>query len=226
MNTTEKTVREIAIENPAGVRVFEMLGIDYCCGGQRTLTDACVSAKVSLERVQELLDRGREPAPESAAWVDAPLGELIAHIVQEHHGFVRREMPRLMSLSAKVVSKHGDTRHETRQIAELFNAVSQELSTHMLKEEQILFPHIERMDTARRSGKPAPPAFFGPVQRPISNTVADHADAGALLSRMRELSKGYAPPQDACPTYRALEQGLEQLQRDLHRHVHLENNIR
>jgi len=227
MTITEKTVSEIATENPHSVRVFETLGIDYCCGGKRTLSDACAGLNVPMERVLELLATvGQEAGDaESIGWNKAALSDLIAHIVTKHHGFVRQETPRLDALLTKVVSRHGTTHPEVRQIASLFEAVSQEMSTHMLKEEQVLFPHIERMELAARDHKQPPAAFFGSVKRPVANMVADHDDAGAVLAQMRELSTGYAPPSDACPTFRALYQGLEDYEHDLHRHVHLENNI-
>ena len=142
-----------------------------------------------------------------------------------HHGYVRRETPRISALLTKVISRHGGSHPEVKQIEELFTAVSQELSTHMLKEEQVLFPYIARMEAAFLDGQHLPPAFFGSLTKPIANMLADHDDAGAVLSRMRDLSSGYEPPADSCPTFRALYQGLLEFERDLHQHVHLENNI-
>ena len=225
--TTEKTVREIAVECPASVRVFETLGIDYCCGGKRSLRDACVSANVPLERVVELLKTSGQKTPGAGTdeWSAAPLDALIAHIVQKHHGYVRQEIPRLEILFAKVVGKHGAAHPELSELTSLFAAVAQELSTHMLKEEQVLFPHIERMADAVLQRRPLPPAFFGTVARPIANMVADHDDAGSVLARMRQLSDGYTVPPGACPTFGALYQGLADFELDLHQHIHLENNI-
>jgi regulator of cell morphogenesis and NO signaling len=224
---TEKTVREIAIENPSSVTVFESLGIDYCCGGKTPLSDACTRANVDMDRVLELLaaaERDSEPSG-TGEWSDKPLGDLIAHIVETHHGFVRRETPRIASLLAKVASRHGPLHPEVNQIEPLFTAIGQELSTHMFKEEQVLFPYVVRMEQAVLSGNSRPEAFFGSVQRPIANMVAEHDDAGALLVQMRGLSHGYTAPPDACPTFLALYRGLEEFERDLHRHIHLENNI-
>jgi regulator of cell morphogenesis and NO signaling len=223
----EKTVREIAIDNPASVRVFETFGIDYCCGANRNLNDACTRANVPLDKVLDLLEKAGKvhPSDDAQAWNDSKLSVLADHIVATHHGYVRRETPRIMALLAKVIGKHGPARPEIKEIEELFNAVTQELSTHMLKEEQVLFPYIAEMELAVLNGQPPPPAFFGSVAKPIANMLADHDDAGALLSRMRELSNGYEPPANSCPTFRALYQGLHEYERDLHQHVHLENNI-
>jgi regulator of cell morphogenesis and NO signaling len=224
---TEKTVREIAVENPSSIRVFESLGIDYCCGGRSSLSDACSRADIDLDRLLDLLAQAslNSNAPVSKEWSGKPLRDLIAHIVEKHHGFVRTETPRIESLLSKVVAKHGQAHPEVLQIELLFTAISQELSTHMLKEEQILFPYVERMERALLNADALPAAFFGSVKRPIANMMAEHDDAGALLSRIRKLSNGYAPPGGACPTFVALYRGIEEFERDLHHHVHLENNI-
>jgi regulator of cell morphogenesis and NO signaling len=224
---TEKTVREIALENPSSIRVFESLGIDYCCGGKRPLSDACSHANVDFERVMELLEATKidAQAPDTGGWKTRPLAELIAHIVATHHGYVRQETPRIQGLMTKVLAKHGPTHPEIGQIDELFSAISQELSTHILKEEQVLFPYIEKMEAAVLAGEPVPVAFFGTVKRPIANMVAEHDDAGALLAKIRSLSGGYTAPAGACPTFLGLYQGLQEFERDLHHHVHLENNI-
>ena len=226
-NNPDRTIREIVTENAGSARVFESLGIDYCCGGQRTLRDACTRAGASLDGVLNLLAQAGHEAetPETISWVKGSLGNLIAHIVEKHHSFVRRETPRLESLLAKVVSKHGPAHAELGQIQELFSATGQELATHMLKEEHILFPYIEKMEAAGGQREDFPGACFGSVQAPIANMIADHEDAGALLSRMRQLSGGYVAPEGACPSYQALYRGLDDFERDLHQHIHLENNI-
>ena len=224
---TEKTVREIALEDPSSIRVFESLGIDYCCGGKRPLSDACSRANVNFDSVVALLEKAKanSSTSEASEWTEKPLHEIIAHIVVNHHGYVRSETPRIQGLQMKVAAKHGATHPEILRIGELFEAIGQELSTHMMKEEQVLFPYIERMERAVLAGSPAPAAFFGTVKGPIANMMAEHDDAGALLSRIRVLSNGFTAPEGACPTFRALFHGLEEFERDLHRHVHLENNI-
>lgn len=223
----EKTVAEIALENPSGIRVFESLGIDYCCGGKRPLSDACARAHVDRDRVLALLEEAKQDslAAESGEWSARPLGEIIQHIVQRHHAYVRQETPRLEALLTKVVARHAAAHPEVKRIEELFLAIGQELSSHLMKEEQILFPYIERMEQSIQAGGGIPPAFFGTVKRPIANMIAEHDDAGALLSRIRTLANEYVAPEDACPTLLALYRGLEEFESDLHHHVHLENNI-
>lgn len=220
-----KTVREIAISHPATVRVFESLGIDYCCGGKRPLEEACQRANVPLEEALRLLAQAQEePAPERA-WTGTGLGELAAHIVDRHHGYVRREAARLIPMLEKVVSKHGPAHPELQQIQELFGAMVQELFAHMMKEEHVLFPYLVQMETAVREGNAPPRAMFGSIEMPISRMLAEHDDAGDLAKRIRTAASDFHPPESACPTYRGLYQGLEEFERDLHQHVHLENNI-
>jgi regulator of cell morphogenesis and NO signaling len=225
--TSEKTVREIAVENPASIRVFESLGIDYCCGGKTTLRDASSHAAIDMTRVLDLIEKAGSDSQiqDAETWNEKSLAQLIAHIVHNHHDFVRQETPRLDGLLTKVASKHGPAHPEVVQIQQIFAAVGQELSTHMFKEEQVLFPYIARMEQATLSAKPLPPAVFGTVRRPIANMIADHDDAGALLLQIRQLSGNFSAPQGACPTFLALYRGLQEFERDLHRHVHLENNI-
>lgn len=227
MTTTETTVREIAVGNPATIRVFETLGIDYCCGGKRSLSEACERAGVPMAHVQELLaNAGKNAQADSGnPWNEVPLKVLTGHIVAKHHAYVRQETPRLEGLLRKVISRHGAAHPEVRQIEDLFLAMAEGLNTHMLKEEEVLFPYIVKMEAAAVAGETAEPAFFGPVTGPIANMMADHDDAGALLGRIRELSGNFTPPAGSCPTYCGLYQGLEEFERDLHRHVHLENNI-
>jgi regulator of cell morphogenesis and NO signaling len=225
--TIDQTVREIAIGNPATVRVFESLGIDYCCGGKRPLGEACDRANVSVARVLELFaDLKPEPnSSEEKRWADASFLELTEHIVARHHSYIRQEAPRLETLLAKVVSRHGDAHQELFSIRYLFSAMSQELFAHLLKEEQVLFPFLQKMEIAAGAGTPLPSACFGPIGVPIAQMLADHDGAGELTARIRALSANYEAPAGACPSYRGLYFGLQEFERDLHRHVHLENNI-
>lgn len=221
-----KTVREIAIEHPASVRVFESLGIDYCCGGKRSLQEASQRANVSLDRLLDLLSAAEEqPLTEQANWAKAAIRDLVRHIVEQHHGYIRRESPRLISLLDKVVSRHRAGHKELKSIQDLFGAMLDELFAHMAKEENILFPYLVKTEQARSAGGTAPQAVFGSVEVPISRMLADHDDAGALTARIRALSGDFQTPDDACPTYVAVYRGLAEFERDLHHHVHLENNI-
>lgn len=222
-----QTVREIAINNPATVRVFERLGIDYCCAGKRPLEEACDRAKVPVDALVEELNQltATSVTPDERQWTEAALTDLAAHIGKCHHRYVCEETPRLEALLHKVVGRHGEAHPELKAIQENFLALSHELFVHMMKEERVLFPFVEKMEMAAQSGGQLPVGCFASVEFPISRMLADHDDAGALAAKIRELSAGYVPPEGACPSYRALYHGLEEFERDLHVHVHLENNI-
>lgn len=223
----DQTVREIAVRHPESVRVFEKLGIDYCCGGKRPLDEACEKANVPLTTVMEMLNKLESGAgdKQEKQWNDAPLRELTSQIVQRHHRYIRDEAPRLEALLQKVVSRHGDAHPELGNIQQVFQQLAEELMGHMMKEERILFPFIEQLEGTARFGGPPPAGSFPSVQFPISRMVAEHDDAGELTAKIRELSAGFQPPEDACPSYRGLYHGLDEFERDLHLHIHLENNI-
>lgn len=221
-----QTVREIAINNPASVRIFENFGIDYCCGGKRPLDEACARANAPIDRVMEALDeldvKGISP---EEAWTNQSLTDLTTHIVRRHHRYVREESPRIELLLQKVVNRHGEAHPELGALQDTFVALSQELFAHMMKEERVLFPFLEAMEAAASADQPAPLGCFASVELPIARMLADHDDAGALLAKMRDLSGNYRAPDGSCPSYRGLYQALEEFERDLHHHIHLENNI-
>ena len=226
MATATQTVREIALEQPGSIRVFEQFGIDYCCGGRIPLDEACVRENVALGAVIEALERASaQPVAQADEWASAPLGELAAYIVKTHHAYVNRELPRLAVLADRVVSRHGDTRPELPQIQAKVTELAEEMSAHQTKEELILFPHIARLESAQREGKPKPQGCFGSVSNPIAMMTREHDSAGALVAEMRKLSQDFTPPAGACPTYTGFYAGLHEFEQDLHRHIHLENNI-
>ena len=223
----EKTVSEIALERPQAAAVFEKLGIDYCCGGRKPLPIACAAAGVDVNYVRELLEQnsGTEQPSEAGNWSEQSLASLVSHIVEKHHAFCREESLRLHPLLAKVVSKHGEHHPELSQVQDLFTALRNELSMHMMKEEQMLFPYIIALEESATRKSAPPRAPFGTVQNPVRMMVQEHDDAGHLLKEIRSLSGNFAAPRDACTSFKALYQGLEAFEADLHQHIHLENNI-
>lgn len=225
--TAEKTVRELALESPTAPRVFESFGIDYCCGGNRPLHEACRVANVQVDRVLDALviaARSTHRVP-TRDWTWEPLGELISHISRTHHKYTRDEIARLIPLLEKVASKHGANHPELFEIRDTFQALAQELTTHLMKEEMILFPYVIRMEEAIVAREPVLPPPFGTVQHPVSMMEHEHDDAGIALASMRRASHDYSAPADACPSYTALYMALQQFEADLHRHIHLENNL-
>ena len=226
--TTEKTIGELATEYPAVTRILEELGIDYCCGGNNTLEQACRRAGLPLQPVEDALRRAVETAPCQARerdWSAAPLADLIAHIKSTHHEFTRGEIARIGPLFEKICSVHGKNHPELAPMRLTFCNLAQELSMHLMKEEMMLFPYIERMEEAVLEESPILPAPFGTVRNPVAMMMQEHDGAGEALREMRSASSGYTAPPDACASFRTLYQALATFEADLHQHIHLENNI-
>ena len=149
--TAEKTVRELALENTSATRVFEKLGIDYCCGGNKSLEESCRASNLPIDQVIDSLEMAEEAAhatQKDRNWPIEPLADLIAHIKNTHHKYTCEEMARLVPLLDKVDSVHGKNHPELRQVRTSFQGLVQELTTHMMKEERVLFPYIVRMEEA------------------------------------------------------------------------------
>lgn len=206
--------------------VLERFGLDYCCGGQQTLEEATAARDVPVAPVIDALEALGDPAAADqleGKWT--ALDALTRHIVERHHEYVRRVTPTIEAWLDKLATRHGGRHPELLQVRETFSQLSSELMTHMTKEENLLFPFIDELAAARRAGAQLPASAFGTVLHPVRVMEADHRAAGDLLARLRALTSGYAVPDDACTTYRLCYAELERYEADLHRHVHLENNV-
>jgi regulator of cell morphogenesis and NO signaling len=221
------TVRDIAANSLAAVRIFERLGIDYCCGGKRPLEEVCREKGYDVDAVRrELADAEAGLPVVERDWNVAPLAGLIGHIVATHHSYLRRELPAIATRLEKVYRVYNQRYGPTLQgLPEIFASLQTELQQHMWKEENILFPAVAAAEEAIDQGKPLPPTCFGTVADPILMMEAEHESAGQALAKIREITGDFAVPGYACVTYRALMSGLADLERDLHMHIHLENNI-
>lgn len=222
---TARTVRELVLEFPQATRVFEKLGIDYCCGGGKSLEQACAERNYAVGDVLAALDSQPDNAAPAADWQKGPLAELIDHIVSTHHAYVKSEVPRLEQLLAKVCTVHGQNHPELNVIREAFTGLGLELSMHLMKEESILFPYIADMERAATSRQPRRQPPFGTVKNPVQMMVMEHDSAGEALRAIREASQDFSAPADACISYRTLYSALLEFEADLHQHIHLENNI-
>ena len=223
---TSKTVGELAVEFPAATRVFEQAGIDYCCGGGESFEKACAAAGVAPDEVARLLEVAEQsPAQPEQDWQTQPLWALTSYIVTRHHSFTKAELSRLDELLEKVRSVHGQNHPELVLVQGLFRELKHEMTTHMQKEEMMLFPYIDQLDEAVRQGKPGPMAPFGTVANPVRMMMMEHDAAGDVLKQMREVSQNFTVPADGCISYTTLYQAIEAFERDLHQHIHLENNI-
>lgn len=226
MTNTTQTVREIALENPASIRVFEHFGIDYCCGGRKPLAEACEARNIAVDEVIAALEHTTSESNRvKEDWSVQQLASLIAHIVDTHHSYLKRELPRLGEFAQKVVKRHGDTRPELVEIQSKLAQLGGELTEHLAKEEAVLFPYITRLERALELGTEKPHGCFGTVANPIAMMTQEHDAAGELLGDVRALSHEFTPPVGACPTFQGFYLGLYELEQDLHQHIHLENNI-
>ena len=217
------TVGEWVAQHPQSARVFEEYQIDYCCGGSRPLAQVCTANGLDADQIaSRLLTTIVQPqeAP-PILWKDRLLGELCDHIEATHHAYLRQALPRLDQMTDKVARVHGDKEPKLLEIRTAFVELESELMPHMIKEEQILFPIIRKLEAST-----ARPEFHcGSVNNPIRQMEHEHDHAGATLKKLRELTNDFTPPDWACNTYRALFDGLRELEENMHQHVHKENNV-
>jgi len=219
-----RTVGELVTEQPARARVFEQFRIDYCCGGKIPLEDACAQQGVDAGEVLAALSRcaADQDAESAIDWSARPLDELADHVVETHHAYLRTELPRLAALVHKVATVHGERHPELARVEAVFASLQSELTSHMQKEEVILFPMVRAI---ARSGSLAGVAHCGSIANPIRVMEMEHDFAGDALSTIRSLTHDHTPPADACNSFRVMLDGLAELERDLHVHIHKENNI-
>lgn len=211
--TTESKIGEIAARHPLATRVFARHGIDFCCGGGIPLGEACAKRGLDAARLlEEIEEVVAGPETDPARWTEAAIPDLVDHILTDFHAPLREELPRLESMARKVVRVHGDRDPERLPaLLETFLELREELDGHMDREETDLFPSFVAPDDDARV--------------PVGSFVDEHEDAGRLLAKLRALTDDYGVPEGACNTWRALWHGLEDLERALHLHIHLENNV-
>jgi regulator of cell morphogenesis and NO signaling len=219
--TPETTVGAIVAQRPALARIFEKLGIDYCCGGKKPLAELALARGLDPVTVLAMLDAASLDA--GAPEIDAAsltLTQLADHIEQTHHDYVKAELPRLVEMADRVARKHAWRDDRLKEIAETVTVLANQMFSHMAKEERILFPFIRQLEAGA-----AESFHCGSIANPIRQMEDEHEFAGRAVARLRELTDGFRPDENACNTHRALLGGLEEFESDLHRHVHKENNI-
>ncbi|HEY7603186.1 MAG TPA: iron-sulfur cluster repair di-iron protein [Gaiellaceae bacterium] len=207
----DRTIAELVLEEPSRARELERLGLDYCCGGKRSLADACEAAGVDLGSTLEALETAAGDTSDEPDWQSVPLSELVDHIVSAHHDRLRQELPRLDGLLAKVVRAHADEDPQLRELQATFVSLRAELEEHMADEEERLFPLC-------RTGEPLDP-------RHVAELEDEHAETGLALAQLRARTRDYDLDLARCNTHRAAIDGLRELELDLHRHIHEENNV-
>ncbi|MFB6305525.1 MAG: iron-sulfur cluster repair di-iron protein [Flavobacteriales bacterium] len=222
----QENVGDMVANDYRKAEIFRKYGIDFCCGGKKTIDEVCEKKNIdknTLTDELEELDKDKEEAIEDYnKW---PLDKLADHIINKHHTYVNDSLPMLDELSKKVAKVHGEAQPEVKEIAQHYEEVANELRMHMQKEETMLFPFIKDMEKAKRNNESVTPPMFGTVKNPINMMEKEHDSAGGNMEKIRELSSNYTPPEHACNSYKVLYAKLGEFEEDLHQHIHLENNI-
>ncbi|MFQ5498792.1 MAG: iron-sulfur cluster repair di-iron protein [Candidatus Zixiibacteriota bacterium] len=221
-SSLEVPIGQIVAEKLSRSRVFEQYGLDYCCGGHVSLNQACQEKGIDPKEVLSALSNSDTETKESDStdWQKASLTELADHIETTHHAYLKKELPRLNQLMEKVVAAHSERHPELPKVAATLNALTAELTQHLAKEEQVLFPIIRQMDSTGDTN-----FHCGEVAAPINVMEMEHNNAGNALASLRSLTDGYQPPEDGCTTYKALMAGLAELEFDIHQHILKESSI-
>jgi len=221
-----ETLGQIAAKDLRKAEVFKKYGLDFCCGGKKTVKEACAEKGLDVTKVEhELQQADKMPASRPVPYGDWTLDFLADYIVNTHHSYVRKTLPDITAYSAKVMQVHGNQHPELIRINQLVGEVNAELTGHLLKEEKILFPYIKALVAAKDHTQPLQAAHFGSVQSPINMMEMEHELVGKNLDEIRQLSHNYLLPEDACASYSLLYRMLDEFEEDLHLHIHLENNI-
>lgn len=223
----DETLGQIAAKDLRKAQIFKKYGLDFCCGGKKTVKQACAEKGLDVTKIeQELQQADRNPVTRPLPYGEWSLDFLADYIVNTHHAYVKKTLPDLRTYAEKVARVHGDRHPELIAIHQLVEEIHAELSSHLLKEERVLFPYIkELVKAAAENGRPVQAANFGTIQNPISMMEIEHEMAGKALEEIRTLSSNYTLPEDACASYSLLFRMLDEFEDDLHIHIHLENNI-
>jgi regulator of cell morphogenesis and NO signaling len=222
----EETLGQIAAKDLRKVEIFKKYGLDFCCGGKQTVKEACEKKGLDLARIEsELSLVDKNPVTRPLPYNDWTPDFLCDFIVNTHHRYVSKTLPDLLGYSSKVSKVHGDRHPELLRINQLVQEINAEMTAHMMKEENVLFPFIKKLFSAKQDHQPLQPAHFGTVQNPVAMMESEHEEVGGKLSEIRELTNQFTLPEGACGSYSVLYRLLEEFEEDLHIHVHLENNI-
>ncbi|MGM5629734.1 iron-sulfur cluster repair di-iron protein [Apibacter raozihei] len=220
-----KTIGEIVAEDFRTAAVFSKYKIDFCCRGDKTVEHVCEKKSINSDELVKELEESITSKNESVDFNSWPLDLLADYIVKTHHEYIREKVPPLTQFLTKVYKVHGERNPELKEILELFLQSSEDLLTHLKKEEMILFPFIRKMVEAKSSNQPMQPGHFGSIENPIAMMMDDHSVEGDRFRKISELSHGYTPPEGACNTYKVSFSMLDEFEQNLHKHIHLENNI-
>ena len=224
INIAQQTLATIVTNNHFTVPVLEKYDLDFCCKGKRTLADACTEKGISIEAISEELEKSSEIPTTKMPFTEMTAEQLISYILIHHHFYVKQSMPTIIGHLEKVAAKHGDRFPYMAEVLSLFREINDEMTMHMHKEEVILFPRIKEV-TAQQEAHQHSNLAPGYIAAPIQVMELEHEHAGDILYKIRSLTNNYTPPEGACTTFQVSLAELKEFEEDLHRHVHLENNL-
>jgi regulator of cell morphogenesis and NO signaling len=224
--TNKKNIGQLVAEDYRLAEVFQNHGIDFCCNGNRTIQEACIEnnteEQIIIDEINAIIAQTGNEILDYDSW---PIDLLTKYIEHKHHGYVEKQVPILKGYLKKIIAAHGNRHQELHDILELFEATASELTLHMKREELMLFPQVRKMYASNNDGLPIVEPPFGSFKNPIGAMMKDHTDEGERFRKIRTLSNNYTPPADGCNTYKVTFKLLEEFEKDLHLHIHLENNI-
>lgn len=223
---TEKNIGELVAKDYRTAQVFKNHNIDFCCNGERPLSQVCEEHNLDVNQLQkELEDATKEAGNDNTNYENWPLDLLADYIKKTHHKYVTRQSQVLIPYLKKICQVHGNAHPELLEIDKLFNQTANAMATHMVEEETILFPFIHQLVNSEEEGSDLIPPSFKTVESPVAMMKEDHDAEGERFREIVRLSNNYTPPIDACNTYRVTFGLLQEFENDLHKHIHLENNI-
>ena len=225
MNTRTDLIGEMVAEDFRTAAVFKKYGIDFCCKGGRTIADACEKKNIDQEKIISELENLPKTDASGIDFNNFPIDLLADYVEKTHHRYVEEKTPILQQFLDKLCKVHGDRHPELFEINAIFNESARDLAAHMKKEELVLFPFIKQMVKAKISGEDVLQPHFGTVENPVNMMMHEHTTEGERFEKIAQLTNNYIPPADACNTYRVTFAMLQDFENDLHKHIHLENNI-
>lgn len=219
-------VKDVVTENFQAAELFEKLGIDFCCNGNRSLQEALAEKKISnSEFLEELKKVNLSISSDNQRFSEWDLNSLTQYIVNNHHTYVKNAIPELTAHLQKVYNAHGEKYPYIADVQKIFNQVAEEMTNHMMKEERILFPLIKYLTETQKFNEKPKTGGFGTIRNPIRQMEAEHVSAGGATEKIRTLTNNYSLPEDACATFQVTYRELDEFEKDMHKHIHLENNI-
>lgn len=225
-DASQKNIGEFVAEDYRTAAVFEKYGIDFCCGGQTTLAAACREKGLDPGAVQQEIDAAKsEPLKRSENYTAWELTFLADYIVNTHHVYLNDELGPIAAYARKIAEVHGANHPEVIEIATIFGKIAADMVDHLREEEVVLFPAIRRVDAAGKAGTPPAAEDRAAIEASLEKLGREHEVIGDAVHEIRHLAKDYAIPEDVCNTFAVTYRKLREFEDDLHKHVHLENNI-